>query len=147
MGAAALLAPVLAALYWGPLTATDRHVAVFGTLVATYLFFPSYVVYYPYVAVWLVVVCYDLPAGRARHLFVAGAVLANVTLTYNNLVQALGVTPLDPATVVAVREAFRPVLGVASPVLVGCLVMLTASLVYRGETAGFEFSLSLSWRG
>lgn len=147
VGAGALLAPALAALYRGPLSTTDRHVAVFGTLLVTYLFFPSYVVYYPYVAVPLVVVLYDLPAGRARRLFVAGAVLANVPLTYNNLRQALRVAPVDPATAAAVRDTLRPVLGAASPVLLGCLAMLAACLLYRVDAGHLGLPTAPSRRG
>lgn len=138
VGAAAVLGPVLAVLYWRPTTATDRHVAVHGTLVSMFLFFPSYEVYYPYVAPSLLILLYDLPAGRARRLFVGGALLANLSVSYDDVLEGLRAVPLDPATSAAVRGVLRPVLGVATPVLVGCLVMLAACLVYRVDSRGLD---------
>ncbi|MFB6141624.1 MAG: glycosyltransferase family 87 protein [Halosimplex sp.] len=134
VGAAALLAPVLAALYWRVETATDRHVAIHGTLVAMVVAFPSLLVYYAFTAFSLVVLCYDLPAGRGRSLFVAGALLANLSLSFRTLRQVLRTLPIDPATAGAAASLLRPVFALGTPVLYGSLLTLVGCLVYRVES-------------
>lgn len=141
VGAAALLAPVLAALYWRPTARTDRHVAVHGTLVATLLVVPSYLVYVVYVTPSLIVLLYDLPAGRGRRLFVAGAALANLSVSYGGVREILRAAPVDPATAAAVLSVLRPPLTVATPVLVGCCLMLAGAVVYRVDAGAFDAAL------
>ncbi|WP_123538343.1 glycosyltransferase family 87 protein [Halosimplex salinum] len=134
IGAAALLAPVLAALYWRLETVTDRHVAVHGTLVATLLAVSSLLIYYAYVSFSLVVLLYDLPAGRGRRLFVAGALLANLSLAFDTLREALRSAPLEPATRRTVLDLLLPVFRFGTPVLYGSLLTLAGCLVYRVES-------------
>ncbi|WP_135364505.1 glycosyltransferase family 87 protein [Halosimplex halophilum] len=138
VGAAALLAPVLAALYYRPRTVTDRHVAVHGTLVAMVLAFPSLLLYYAYTAFSLVVLLYDLPAGRGRQLFVAGALLANVSLSYGNLRETLWALPVGPTARQAILDAALPVLRLGTPVLWGSLLTLAGCLVYRVESGALS---------
>ena len=134
VGAAALLAPVLAALYVRPTTRTDRHVALLGTLVATVLWFPSLLVYYAYLTAPLVVCCYDLPDGRGRSLVLAGALLANLSVSYRGLSEAVRALPLGPGASDAITGTLKPVLTVGTPVLYGCLLILAGCVVYRFES-------------
>lgn len=144
VGAAACLLPVLGALYWRVDTHTDRMVALFGTLAVGILFVPSLLLYYSFLAFPLIVLLYDLPAGPARRLFVAGGVLANISFTYGGLRDLLAALPLEGATAETIAAVLRPVLTVGTPVLYGCLLMLAGCLVYwwnsRGQTTRPETS-------
>jgi len=134
LGAIAILAPVLAVLYWRVETVTDRHVAVHGTLVATVLALPSLLIYYAYTTVTLVVLVYDLPQGRGRRVFLAGALLANVSMSFSALREALRALPLDEGTVQPVLAALLPVFRLGTPVLYGSLLMLLGCVIYRFES-------------
>ncbi|WP_324756787.1 glycosyltransferase family 87 protein [Haloarcula montana] len=132
-GAAALLAPVVAALYWRTRTTTDRLVALYGTLVAILLFFPSLLLYYVYLTFPLVVLLYDLPQGWGRRLFVAGTLLATLSLSFNAVPRLVGLFPLAPETATRITAMLRPVFAFGTPVLYGCLLSLVGCLVYRLE--------------
>lgn len=138
VGAAVLLAPVLAVLYRRPDSRTDWHVALHATLVATLLWFPSLLVYYAYLTPTLVVCCYDLPPGRGRSLFVAGALVANLSVSYRGVSEALRTLPVSGDFADFVRELLRPVLMLGTPVLYGCLLMLAGCVVYRAEVEESE---------
>ncbi|WP_459192787.1 glycosyltransferase family 87 protein [Halosimplex sp. J119] len=138
VGAAALLAPVLAALYWRVETTTDRHVAVHGTLVAMVVAVPSLLLYYAYTAFSLVVLLYDLPAGRGRQVFVAGALVANVSMSFGTLREVVHVAPLDSGTAQAILDALLPVFRLGTPVLYGSLLTLAGCLVYRVESGALS---------
>lgn len=133
VGAGGLLAPALAALYWRPRGTTDRLVAIYATLVAMLLFFPSLLLYYVYLTFPLVVLLYDLPSGWGRRLFVAGTLLANLSLSFSTVPRLLGLLPLEPATARAVLVALRPLFSLGTPVLYGCLLSLAGCLLYRLE--------------
>ncbi|MFC6975596.1 glycosyltransferase family 87 protein [Halomicroarcula sp. GCM10025709] len=133
VGAAVLLAPVLAALYWRACTVTDRLVALYATLVAMLLFFPSLLLYYVFLTVPLVVLLYDLPQGWGRRLFVGGTLLATLSLSFNAVPRLLSLLPLTPETATQVAAALRPVFALGTPVLYGCLLSLIGCLVYRVE--------------
>jgi hypothetical protein len=141
VGAAALLAPVLALVYWQPASRTDWHVALHATLVTMVLWFPSLLVYYAYLTPSLVVCCYDLPTGRGRSLFVAGALVANLSVSYRGVSEALRTLPVSGGSADVVRELLRPVMTVGTPVLYGCLLMLAGCVVYRVEAGAFGKSI------
>lgn len=134
VGALAILAPVLAVLFWRMETVTDRHVAVHGTLLAMVLAVPSLLIYYAYTTVSLVVLVYDFPAGRGRRVFLAGALLANLSMSFRALRQALRALPLDDGSVQAMRDALLPVFRLGTPVLYGSLLMLLGCVLYRVES-------------
>ncbi|WP_436926482.1 glycosyltransferase family 87 protein [Halosimplex amylolyticum] len=138
VGAAALLAPVLAALYWRVETTTDRHVAIHGTLVAMVVAVPSLLLYYAYTAFSLVVLLYDLPAGRGRRVFVAGALLANLSMSFRTVREAVRVAPVDSATAQPILDALLPVFRLGTPVLYGSLLTLAGCLVYRVESGSLS---------
>ena len=142
VGAAALLAPVLVALYWRVETVTERHVAVHGTLVAMVVAVPSLLLYYVYTAFSLVVLLYDLPAGRGRQLFVAGALLANVSLSASGVRDALRALSVGPETTATVMDAVVPVLRLGTPVLYGSLLTLAGCLLYRVESGSLSVPLT-----
>jgi hypothetical protein len=131
VGAAALLFPVLAALYWRVETHTDRVVALHGTLVVGLLVVPSLLLYAAFLAFPLVVLLYELPAGRARRLFVAGGLLTNLSVSFDGIRQLFGAVPLGAAGREWLLSLFRPVFTVGTPVLYGCLLSLAGCLVYR----------------
>lgn len=101
-------------------------VALHGAVAGTLLFFPSYQTYYVFLFVTLVPLLYRLPRGRARTMFVAGVILANVSVTLPGLRLALG--PPIEAPVVA---ALGPVLTLGTPRLYGTLLTLAACACYR----------------
>ncbi|MBX0293350.1 glycosyltransferase family 87 protein [Haloarcula nitratireducens] len=136
VGAAILLAPVVALCYWRVRGVTDRLVALYATVTAILLFFPSLLLYYVYLTFPLVVLLYHLPRGWGRRLFVSGTVLANVSLSFRTVPQVLGLAPLSPATADAVAAALRPTFAVGTPVLYGCLLTLLGCVAYRMETGG-----------
>ena len=133
VGAAVLLAPVLAALYWHARTTTDRLVALYATLVAMLLFFPSLLLYYVFLTFPLVVLLYDLPQGWGRRLFVGGTLLATLSLSFNAVPRLVALLPLTPQTATQVAATLRPVFAFGTPVLYGCLLSLVGCLVYRVE--------------
>ncbi|MFW5903484.1 MAG: glycosyltransferase family 87 protein, partial [Halolamina sp.] len=91
-----LLAPAVVALLWDPDGPVDRLVAVHGLLVGLLLALPSYFVYYVLLYVSLIPLLYLLD-GPGRTPFVAGALLATVTLTLDSFVRFVDVVPFPPA--------------------------------------------------
>lgn len=136
VGAAAVLLSILAPLYREIETHTDRMIALFGTLAAGLLFFPSLLLYTAYLAFPLVVLLYELPAGRARTLFVTGALLSMLTVSFDGVRQLLGTAPLDGESAATIATLLRPVFALGTPVLYGCLLMLAGCVLYRWEHSG-----------
>lgn len=141
--ALAVLAPPVAYVYTDLETSVDRLVAAHATLLAIFVFFPSYPLYYPILFATLVPALYLVADPLARRLLVAGALLANVVLMGPTLESIVAVAP--PAIAGPLETAGFAVLTVASPVLLGCLVMLAGCVVHRyrrsrrattGERAG-----------
>ncbi|ARS91762.1 hypothetical protein B1756_08930 [Natrarchaeobaculum aegyptiacum] len=127
--ALAVLAPPVAYVYTDLETSTDRLVAAHATLVAIFVFFPSYPLYYPIVFATLVPALYLVVDPLARWLLVAGALLANVVLMGPTLESVVLAAP--PAIGGPLETVGFAVLTVASPVLLGCLVMVAGCVVYR----------------
>jgi hypothetical protein len=146
VGAAALLAPVLAALYWQPTGVTDRLVALYGTLTAMLLFFPSLLLYYVYLTFPLVPLLYHLPRGWGRRLFVGGTLIATFSLSFRSVRPLLGLF-LDAARADAVAASIRPIFTFGTPVLYGCLLPLVGCLIYRVESGGLPMSAATGTDG
>ncbi|RXK49131.1 glycosyltransferase family 87 protein [Halorientalis pallida] len=132
-GALALLVPPVASLYRTVEDRLDRLVAILGTLIAILLFFPSYPIYVVILYFPLVPLCYLLPAGRPRRLIIAGALLANVSVRLDDVAQILQISPLSQAGATTVVGGLEPVFGLATPPLIGLLVVLTGCVAYRYE--------------
>jgi len=130
VGAGTILLPVLAVLYRRVESHTDRLVAIHGTLLSGLLVFPSLLLYYAFAAFSLVALLYDLPGGRARQLFVAGACLANLSLSFQGLQRLLAALPVGASTAEGVGALLRPVFTLGTPVLYGSLLMLAGCLLY-----------------
>lgn len=95
--AVAVIAPVVGYLYLDVDDATDRLVAIFGTVAAMVLAVPSLLLYVLYLAFPLVPLLYLLEGRRARRLFVAGALLASVPFTGQRVLEVLAVAPVPDA--------------------------------------------------
>ncbi len=127
--AAVVLAPLLAYVYTDLETSTDRLLAAHATLLAVFVYFPSYPLYYPIVFATLVPAVYLVADPLARGLLVGGALLANVVVmgrTFASIVELVPSPFAGPLETVGFA-----VLSVASPVLVGCLVMLAGCVCHR----------------
>ncbi|WP_336003150.1 glycosyltransferase 87 family protein [Halorientalis halophila] len=133
-GALAVLAPPVAYCYRAIDGRLDRLVAIQATLLAILLFFPSYPIYVVILLFPLVPLLYLLPAGGPRRLVVGGALLANASVRLDDVAQILGALPLDPDLGASVVSAVEPLFTVATPPLVGLLLVLAGCVWYRYET-------------
>lgn len=102
--AALVLAPVVAVLYRRVDTDLRRQAAILGTIAATLLFLPLQRLYLPLLVVPLVLLCYLLPASRARTVLLVGTLVSFMRLDY--------------AVVAATVEAALP-LAVSGPLTTG----------------------------
>lgn len=126
--AALVLAPPLAYCYRHLETPRDRLLGAHATVVAVFVFFPSYPLYYVILYATLIPSLYAVRDRLARRLFVAGALLANVVVIGRTLEDIQAVVPPwvgDPLVTVGM-----PIVTVATPVLVGCLLMLAGCVVH-----------------
>lgn len=102
----------------------DRLVAVYVTVTAVLLFFPSYFVYLVYLYYPLVPLLYLLD-GRTGQLFAAGAVVTSLAFTPETTMEYLAVLP-DAAT-----ATVRPAVEFASLSLLGLGITIVACLHHR----------------
>ncbi|NHN61285.1 MULTISPECIES: glycosyltransferase family 87 protein [Halorussus] len=117
-----LLAPVVAYCYRRIDGPVERLVAVFATMAAIVVGFPSLLLYAVFLVFPLVPLLYLLERGPARRLFVAGAFVSNVAVTLANVRALVGATPI-PA---GVLDVATPVLTLGTPTLYGVVLMLAA---------------------
>lgn len=129
--AALAVAPALWVLYRGIDDRIDWLVGTFGTVTAILLVFPSFPIYVVLLSFPLVPLLYLFPVGRARTLFVAGALLTNLSIRYDEVLRALSTLDLDPAVAEVVRSVLRPPFTVATPPLLGLCLALVACVCYR----------------
>lgn len=126
-GAALALAPFVAAAYTRIDGPVDRLVAIYVTVTAVLLFFPSYFVYLAFLYFPLVPLLYLL-GGRSGRLFALGAAVTSLAFSPGGALGLLGRLP-DPLAGVA--TTLRPALVFASPSLWGLAITLVACLHYR----------------
>lgn len=132
---AALLAPVVAYCYRDLRTPTDRLVGAYVTLVAVLLFFPTYFVYFPLLYFPLVPLLYLLE-GRARHLFVAGALAADFPLTLGSVRRFLDLVSAPAGVRPSVIAVAEPVFTLGTPLLYGFLLTLAGCVCHVRRAAG-----------
>ena len=125
-----LLAPVVAYCYHYASAPVERLVAVFATMAAIVVGFPSLLLYVVYLLFPLVPLLYLLERGPGRKLFVAGAFVANFAVTFGNVEALLVGTP--GAVLLAGLE---PVLTLATPPLYGIVLMLAGCVASLRRTA------------
>ncbi|WP_136715489.1 glycosyltransferase family 87 protein [Halorientalis salina] len=130
-GALCLLAPPVAYLYRDTDAAIDRLVAIQGTLVAILLFFPSFPIYAVILYFPLIPLLYLLESGRARSLFVGGALLANLSIRLDDLRAVLELLPVGSGVTDGVLAVAAPVFTVGTPPLYGFLLVLAACVLVR----------------
>ena len=129
--AALVCLPVLAVLYRDVDGRLPWLYGVFGTVAVVLLVFPSFPVYAVLLTFPLVALLYLFPAGRPRRLFLAGALVSNVSVRYDEVLDAL--TILDPPAAVDAftRTVLEPLFTLATPPLVGIGLMLGACVWAR----------------
>lgn len=132
LAAAVLLVP-LGYVYTRMETAVDRLVGAHATLLAVFVFFPSYPLYYVLVFATLIPTLYLVADPLARRLLVAGALLANVVLLGPSLESIVAAVP--PAIGGPLETVGFALLTVSTPVLAGCLVMLAGCVCHRYRRA------------
>lgn len=134
LGAALVLAPVLAYLLRDVDGRLARPIAVFATLAAILAYFPSSYLYVVYLYFPFVPLLY-LFDGPGRWLFLAGGMLLNFPVQRNDLALALSKTPTGPAVDDVVLEVFGSALTVATPALVGIGLALAGCVrwTYRSD--------------
>ncbi len=125
-----LLAPAVGYCYRNVSGAMDRLVAVFATMAAIVIGFPSLLLYAVFLVFPLVPLLYLLERGPARNLFVAGAFVANFAVTLANVRSALAGTPFE-----GLVGVLRPVLTLGTPTLYGTLLMLAGCLVWARNSS------------
>lgn len=106
-----------------------RLLAIFATMAAIVVGFPSLLLYFVYLLFPMVPLLYLLERGPARKLFVAGAFVANFAVTLANVRVVLAGTP--GAELLPVLD---PVLTLATPPLYGTVAMLGACVLYLRRT-------------
>jgi hypothetical protein len=127
--AAGLVAPVVALTFVRASRRgreTDWLVALHALTAGVLLVLPSYPTYYVLLVVTLVPLCYRLPAGRARRLFLAGALLAPVTLRPAQVATLLAIAPVPEPVAGATVTAIEPALTFGSGRLYGVAATLVA---------------------
>jgi hypothetical protein len=125
-----LLAPVVAYCYHRASDPVERLVAVFATMAAIVVGFPSLLLYVVYLLFPLVPLLYLLERGPGRQLFVAGAFVANFAVTLGNVEALLVGTPAAE-----LLAGLEPVLTLATPPLYGTALMLAGCVAFLRRTA------------
>lgn len=125
LAAFALLAPVIAYCYRRTGSPVEQLVAIFATMAAMVVGFPSLLVYFVFLFFPMVPLLYLLERGTARRLFVAGAFVANVALTAANVETLVVETPIPDAAF----PVLEPALTLATPPLYGTVLMLAGCLL------------------
>jgi hypothetical protein len=133
VGALVVLAPPVAVCYWDVDGLADRLVAIQATLIAILLFVPSFPIYAIVLSFPLVPLLYILEAGRPRRLFVAGALLANLSIRLDDLTVFLSAVPLPRTDLVL--DVLTPVFTVGTPPLYGLLVLLGGCVLHAMGTS------------
>lgn len=134
--AVVVVLPPLAYVYTDVRTPIDRLVAAHATLLAIFVALPSYPLYYPLTFATLAPALYLVRDPPTRRLLVAGALLANVVVMGPTLGALVSAAP--PPLAGPLETVGFAVLRVASPMLLGCLVMLAGCVRHRyrrGRTA------------
>ncbi|WP_137286231.1 glycosyltransferase family 87 protein [Halorussus salinisoli] len=125
-----LLAPVVGYCYRRVSGPVERLVAIFATMAAIVIGFPSLLLYVVYLLFPMVPLLYLLERGPARKLFVAGAFVANFGLTLANVRALVGATPIPDGVLAVLTPAFT----LATPPLYGVVLMLGGCVVYVRRT-------------
>jgi hypothetical protein len=81
----------------------------------------------------LVALLYLFPPGRPRRLFLAGALVSNVSIRYDEVADALALLDAPGSVAAAADAVVRPLFTYATPPLIGVCVMLGACVWLRRE--------------
>jgi hypothetical protein len=108
----------------------ERLVAIFATMAAIVVGFPSLLLYVVYLLFPLVPLLYLLERGTGRRLFVVGAFVANFAVTLGNVEALLVGTPAE-----GLLAGLEPALTLATPPLYGIVLMLVGCVVYLRRIA------------
>ncbi|WP_132058657.1 glycosyltransferase family 87 protein [Halorussus amylolyticus] len=127
----ALLVPVVAYTFRRIETPIERLVAIFVTMTAMVVGFPSLLLYFVFVFFPMIPLLYLLDSGPARKLFVAGAFVANFALTAANVETLVTETPVPHASL----AVLDPLLALATPPLYGTMLMLAGCVLAVRRTA------------
>lgn len=111
----------------------SRLVALQGTLLAALAMFPLEPFYVVLAVFPLVPLLYLLDEGPDRRLFLAGAVLLAVPVTWESVLTAVVLLP--PGAASAVRDAAGAVFGFALPPTLGMWLVLAACLLSQHRAA------------
>ncbi|MFT4891052.1 MAG: hypothetical protein ACI9YT_001974 [Halobacteriales archaeon] len=125
-----VLAPAVVVLLWTLDGPVDRLVAVHALLAGLLLALPSYFVYYVLLYGSLIPLLYLLD-GPGRVPFVAGALVANLTVTLDSVVRVVEAAPFPPAVATVAIDVVRPIMTFATPTTYGLLLTLAGCVVYR----------------
>jgi hypothetical protein len=105
---------------------------LFAVVAGVLLALPTYPVYYVFLAVPLVPLLYLFPDGKARRVFVAGALLGTLVFT---LALPARYLPVAPGGDLALA-VLRPALTLGTPPLYGTLAMLGAAVAVALRSGG-----------
>jgi len=131
-----VLAPPVAYLYRTIEDREDRLVSIMGTLVAILVFFPSFPIYVVILFFPLIPLLYLLESGRPRQLLVAGTLIASVAIRWDDIEVLLSAANLSTSVL---ADVLQPAFTVATPGLVGVLLILAGCLVHRRQKYGPQF--------
>jgi len=131
--ALAVLAPTVGYLYRTIEDREDRLVSIMGTMVAILVFFPSFPIYVVILSFPLIPLLYLLESGWPRQLLVAGALVASVAIRWDDVEVLLSAANLSTSLL---ADVLRPAFTVATPGLVGVLLILAGCLVHRRQKYG-----------
>lgn len=132
--AAAVLAVPLAFLYRDVDGDVRGSAALLGTLVATLLFLPLEPLYFPLLWYPLVVLCYELPPGRARGTLLAGTLGTYLLVDYGTATMVAAALPPDAAA--SLLGAARVAMTVVQPPAVGLWLLLAGAMLAHRDAPG-----------
>lgn len=117
-------------------TRRQRDVAALATIAAILLFLPLQPLYFPLVAVPLLVLLYDLPAGRAGWVLATGAAASMIHLDQESVALLVAMSPLPAAIDGAISGAASAAFRVVLPPTFGLWLLLIACVVlqWRGRS-------------
>ncbi|MCG1002209.1 MULTISPECIES: glycosyltransferase family 87 protein [Halobacterium] len=130
---ALVLAPVFAGVNRVVADARSRLVALQGTLLATLLLLPLEPFYVILALFPLLPLLYVLDDGWPRRLFLAGALLLLVPVTWASVTSMTAVLPAGAASVV--RNAASALFSFVLPPTIGAWLVLAGCLLYQHRTA------------
>lgn len=124
-----ILAPLLLVLYRRVDTDARRQATILGTIITVLLFLPLQPLYFPLLLYPLVVLLYQLPSGRSRHVLLAGTLVTFVHVGFEVVEFGLVLLPVPGALHTVILGVTGGVFTFILPPTLGLWLLLLACLI------------------